>query len=328
MRHELRLAVGSEQLRAEIVRRGRIVWSAVAEHHGPMDLPEVMTQLAAEPVPVRVGRVHVEFERPVVQVRTLTGLPPVRRHALEALVALQAARFFRRTGGGPLVTCAAWAPAPKGQPTRREARAAAVEQPWLDAVASGARGMGVRLGRIAPADPATAGLRFELQSDRTGRQQALVRRLWASIALAATVWGAVGVFTWHRTTRELRRVDAELRALQGPLAAVQRARHEVDRVHAMSAALAADRLERGAVLHQLAAVTAALPDSAFLTSATLRRDDGVVSGLARRAVSVVAAFERSPVALAPRLDGAISPEPMAGQAWERFTVKLGTGAAR
>ena len=46
-------------------------------------------------------------DRPPVQLRTLSDLPPVKPRALAALVAHQADRFFRKNGR-PLATDAVW----------------------------------------------------------------------------------------------------------------------------------------------------------------------------------------------------------------------------
>ena len=49
----------------------------------------------------------VALEPPLVQVRTLADLPPVRPADLATLVAAQASRYFRKNGGA-LVTDAVW----------------------------------------------------------------------------------------------------------------------------------------------------------------------------------------------------------------------------
>src|SRR2546426_6102730 len=92
-----------------------------------------MARLAAEP-PGACRRLVVSLDRPPVQLRTLSALPPVKPQHLAALVAQQAGRFFRKNGQ-PLVTDAVWV----GKGAARVARAAAVEERLVEAIVGGAR---------------------------------------------------------------------------------------------------------------------------------------------------------------------------------------------
>src|SRR5437773_303718 len=145
----LRLRIGRSSLRAESVEHGAVVWAGEASYSNVAELADAIARLAAEP-PRACRRVVVALERPPVQVRTLTELPPVKQRHLAALVAQQAGRFFRKTGQ-PLVTDAAWI----GNGAMRVARAAAVEQALVEGVAAGARAAGLWLVGIAPADEPT-----------------------------------------------------------------------------------------------------------------------------------------------------------------------------
>ena len=144
----LRLRVGRETLRAEAVQRSTVIWSAESVYAGLTDLSDAIAFLAAEP-PRPCGRLVVALERPLVQLRTLTDLPPVKPEALAALVAHQAGRFFRKNGK-PLATDAVWV----GNGGVRVARAAAVEEPVVEAIVAGARTAGLSVEGIAPADDA------------------------------------------------------------------------------------------------------------------------------------------------------------------------------
>src|SRR5206468_6866954 len=84
--------------------------------------------------------------------------------------------------------------------------------------------------------------------------------------------------------------------------------------------------ERQVVAARLARITAALPDSSFLTSLTLDASGtGVLTGLARRAADVVARLEARGAVVHPRLDGPVLRETAAGKEWERFTIVFRDG---
>ncbi len=144
----LRLRIGRSTLHAEAVERGSVTWAGEASYGDVGELAEAIARLAAEP-PRACRRVMVALERPPVQLRALSDLPPVKPRHLAALVAQQAGRFFRKNGQ-PLVTDAAWV----GTGEARVARAAAVEESLVEAVAAGARAAGLWLETIAPAERA------------------------------------------------------------------------------------------------------------------------------------------------------------------------------
>jgi len=314
---ELVLRIGPSTLRAQILRRGTVIWSAEATYADLHELSDAITRLAAEP-PRRCKQVLATLEHPPVQLRTLRGLPPVKPRALAALVAHQAERVFRRNGK-PLATDAVWV----ANGAARVARAAAVEEPLLEAVLAGTRAAGLSVESVTPADEA-APLLLLPSSERAARwraQQQLTRRLTLG---AASVWLAAGALFAFRLAWERRAVEREFAALSGPLGAVLVARRELREAELTVRAVTQAEQARGRSLALLAAVAAALPDSAVVTSLNWKANgSGVISGLARRAADVVARLERSGALPGPRLDGPVVGETAGGREWERFTILFG-----
>ncbi len=91
----LRLRIGRSTLRAEAIERGSVTWAGEASYANLAELADAIARLAAEP-PRACRRLVVALDRPPVQLRTLTELPPVKPLHLAALVAQQARRFFRK----------------------------------------------------------------------------------------------------------------------------------------------------------------------------------------------------------------------------------------
>ncbi len=269
---------------------------------------------------LRISRAMVRavLEPPLVQLRSLTDLPPVRPADLAALVAGQARRFFRGNGH-PLVTDAVWLTPANGS---RVARAAAAEEPWLDAIVAGARAAGLVLETIGVSGaPALALLPSNERASRRRSTQMRLRRL--GVAAAATWLLAAGGFM-ARLTLERRRVNRELASVQAPVAAVLDARRELGEAAATVQTIRDAQAARGGAVAALAAVTAALPDSAVVTAFTWSADGtGALSGDARRAGEVVARLERRNAIQNPRFDGAITREVVGGREWERFTILFG-----
>jgi hypothetical protein len=313
----LRVRVGCATLHAETAHTGTAAWVGQSSYSDVAELADAIARLAGE-APARCRRLRVALERPPVQLRTLSDLPPVPLRALRALVAHQASRFFRRNGE-PLVTDAAWVE----RGTARVARAAAVAEPFVEAIAAGARAAGFVLETIAPADEAA---RFALlpTSERARRDRAAQRRLHRLTVAAVTAWlGAGGLFV-ARLAWERRVVERELAALEHPLAAVLAARRELRDAEATVRAVTAVELRRGRSLAALGAIAQALPDSAALTSLTWSDDgSGVLSGAARHAAEVVAALDRAGAVPSPRLEGPVVRERFGARDWERFTIAFG-----
>lgn len=318
----LRLRIGRATLRAEAVEHGSVTWAGEASYAALGELADAIARLAAVS-PRACRRLTVALERPPVQLRVLSDLPPVKPRHLAALVAQQAGRFFRKNGQ-PLVTDAAWV----GRGEARVARAAAVEEPLVEAIVAGARAAGLWLETIAPADDA-APLTLLPRAERESRGRAARRRTRTLAVTAAAMWVAAAALCFTRLAWERRAVERQLAALAQPLAALLEARRELrDAETTLNAVTAAER-ERGRSLGLLTAVTGALPDSSVLTSLAWSADgSGVLVGAARRATDVVARLDRLGTLAGVRLGGPVVREPIAGREWDRFTILFGQDAGR
>jgi Tfp pilus assembly protein PilN len=303
-------------VRAEARHRGVVTWIAEAGYESLEDLTDTIARLAAEPAE-RCSRLAVTLERPPVQTRTLTDLPRVKDRELVALVAHQAGRYFRRNGH-PLVTDAVWA---NGE--ARVALAAAVEEPVVEAIVAGARAAGLILEGIAPAD-ASALLVLLPTSERAARTRVERKLVWRLVLVTASLWVLVIGLVVGRLMWDRRIVERQLASLEVPLATVLAARRELHDADAtLQGAAQADR-DRSQGLAVLGAITAALPDSAVMTSLTwAATGKGVVTGLARRAAEVLERLQRVGVLPAPRLEGPTVKEAIGGREWERFTIVFG-----
>jgi hypothetical protein len=313
----LHLTVGDSIVRAEARRANVAAWAGEATYDSPDDLADVVARLAAAPTE-RCRRLRVTLERPPAQTRTLTDLPPVRDRELASLVANQAGRFFRRNGA-PLVTDATWVT----NGTERVTHAAAVEEPLVLAIVTGATEAGLVVESIA-----AAGISPHLQllptAERAVRARAR-RRTIVHLAIAAcAAWLIAGALFAIRLVIERRDVEAQLAAADAPLAAIRDVRREMRTAEAMVLRLAEASRSRGQALATLARVNAAIPDSSVLTSYTWRSDgSGVIAGVGRRAADVLAAVEHRHAAPNPRIEGATVREALAGHDWERFTIIFG-----
>src|SRR3989442_3488375 len=177
----LRLRIGRPSRGAESVEPPAVVWAGEASYANVVELADAIARLAAEP-PRACRRLVVSLDRPPVQLRTLSALPPVKPQHLAALVAQQAGRFFRKNGQ-PLVTDAVWV----GKGATRVAHAAAVEEPLVEAIAAGARAAGLWLQTITPT-AAGAPLMLLPNSERESRERAARRRTRRLAVAACGFW--------------------------------------------------------------------------------------------------------------------------------------------
>jgi Tfp pilus assembly protein PilN len=321
------LWVGASRLAAEGRRAGKTVWRAESEHSGSRDLGEALAGLAAElPARLRTWPVQVRLAPPLVQLRTLDGIPPVRQAALRPLLAQQVDRYFRRAGQ-PLVVDARWI-GPKRQ-ARTRVRAAAAQEALVTAVITGLEAAGLRVAAVG-----VAGANEDVGLDllppgerlrRTRRRRATTRHL---AVVAAAAWAVAVGASLADLYRERRALAREQAALAGPLAALRTAQGEVDAARDMVAAIEATSEAQAAFSIRLAAVARSLPDSAFLTSLTLNEAGrGSITGVARRAAQVVATLEADRSIGQARLDGPSVHERIRGSDWERFVIAVGEPGA-
>jgi hypothetical protein len=317
----LHLAVGPSVVRAAIGQPSAPAWAAECPWDSETDLVDVIARLASGlPQPAR--HMTVTLERPLVQLRTIRDLPPVRARVLPALVASQDRRFFRRNGR-PLVTAAAWV----RDQGARVARAAAVDEPVVEAIAAGARAAGLAVADVRPAnDPAP--LSLVPAAERDARAHGTRRRVVRLAIATATAWvAAAGLFA-GKLRWERRAIEAALVAVEAPLAALRSARAEVRRVDAAVAAMREAERRRGRALATLDAITRALPDSVALSSLVWTGDgEGTLGGVGPRAAEVVTALRRAQAVPGPSLVGQVTRETVAGREWERFTIRYGHPAA-
>ncbi len=314
----IHLRVSRSLVRAEVLGPGA-PWAAEAAFATPGELADAIARLAAEaPRNGKRVRMTVALEPPLVQVRSLADLPPVKPADLATLVAAQSSRFFRRNGSA-LVTDATWETNGDGP---RVARAAAADEPWLEAIAAGARTAGIALTALAPADaPDLSLLPGGLKTERRLAERTAIRR-WAMVA--AGMWVLFGALYAARLVVGLRQTKRELARLARPAAAVLAARRDLRDASALIETLNQAAAQREVVAARLGRISPALPDSAFLTSLTLDASgSGVLTGLARRAADVVARLEARGAVAHPRLDGPVLRERTAGRDWERFTILFG-----
>jgi hypothetical protein len=310
--------VGASVIHAAVKGHDCPDWTAECAWESETELMDSIARLVAElPRPCR--RVTVSLERPLVQLRTIRNLPPVRAGVIPRLVAAQDRRFFRRNGR-PLIADAVWVT----DNGTRVARAAAVEQPVVEAIADGARAAGLVLAEVTAAE-APGAISLLPPGERGARARLAGRRLrWLSAATAA-VWLVAGGLFVGRLTWERRQVASALDALEGPLAAVREARREIRAAEQAVATMQAMEVGRGRALATIGAIARALPDSVVATSLVWTADGrGVLGGVGLRASEAVAALERAQAVAQPRLEGRVVRENVAGRAWERFTILYGT----
>jgi hypothetical protein len=257
----------------------------------------------------------------LLQHRTLQGLPRVRAHALNQIVALHQSQYFRRNGH-PLVTAARWDQSGVGTGAAR-ATAIAAEAEILEAIEQGLAAAGVRVRAIRCG---RSGLRLEAPT-RTQRAVAR-RRRWQRLLLLgnALIWmAAFGVHVGRLVVAE-RRLGAELITLAPAATAFREARRAVALAHAQVDSVRGSERRRDRMVALLVRVATTLPDSAYLATVVLdQHGNGFLTGSARPAAGLVAALERGGWPASVALEGEPTPDGSTG--WERFTLRLGRGGA-
>ena len=307
------------RIRAELCRRGVILWAAEAEWGSAEGLAEVVAELAGRAELPAWGRT-IEFllADDLIQRRELRDLPPLRRSQLAELITLTPQRYFRRNVV-PIITDACRV----GGRGSHEVLAVAVELPIARALVRGAAEAGLVVAGLAPAMNGTLSL---LPPDERARRDVLRLRWTRRLAIAAAVaWVVLGGSVVGRDLLERRRIAARLDEARGPLASVLAAEAQADSAARMVARLDQESAHESDLVATLFRVAAALPDSAFLTQ--LRVDSagvGLVAGAARRPAAVLAALEGRAGLTAPRFEGRTSPDMISGHPVERFAIGFGS----
>jgi hypothetical protein len=323
----LLLRVGAGRLQAELISRGQVIWAAETDFGSSDELEEAIATLAGELPSGQRARADVVLLPPMLQLRHLRGIPPVRsQRALDGIVASQSSRFFRRNGH-PLVTSARRLQRPAWfRKTADTCVAAAVEQPWLDAIGAGLGAAGLGEGRIG-VEGSKQGPTFRsgnailMHAKRVRRQMIVLS--WVAVALWCAAAGVLALRV-HRTKSDLATGIAQLRE---PASAALAARRAVAQAQEALDSVASARDLTRRVLATMAALSQAVPDSAFLTSldwSAAGRDlgSGTVTGAARHAVAVVAALEQAGFSR-PRLEGAPVGDQSGPEPRERFVLRFG-----
>lgn len=315
------LTVKEELLQARLLRHGKAIWSGETRYAGPSELAEAIAELVAEPSMVRPGkRLVVELERPVVQLRVLADLPPVRPQHLRALVEQQANRYFRKNGV-PLVIDADRG---RGRARPTVSHAAAVEEPVVVALSVGAQSAGFELQDIRPLESPWNRLSLILPQERERRRRKVSMSLRRLAAGVFAIWVCVAGVALTRHVHQRRAVEQELALIQEPVSALREVRREMQLAHETIGALDRDQRERGWALGKLGAINAALPDSSFLASLVLKSNgNGRLTGYATRASEVLVRLDAREAVVMPQFDGQASREIVAGADKEAFIIVFG-----
>ena len=300
MSGDLHLSIEPTRLAAELRERRKPVWSGECALEPGDELSHALDELlTTTDLSGRVRRLVVRVSPPIVQLRTLTDLPPVRNRLLDALVRTQAGRFFRRNGA-PLVTAATWGPGKRGQ---RPAQAAAIEEPWLAELSTVAARHGIADVRVSPdAHPA---LDLRLPAWERTRQTFERRQVRRALLLAALAWLGVLAIDTTRMMRERAALDAGIGALAPGSEAVSRVARQADAIAAMVDTIQAADVRRRQSAREVAALVAALPDGAHLSRLDWSADaGGQLAGAAPSAAAAAAAVEGTGVVDSVRAGGA------------------------
>lgn len=314
------LVVGEHRLEARLQRGKMVLWSGQIEYQDQHDLSEAIAGLVSEPSLVNPGkRMLVELQRPVVQLRTLNDIPPVRPRHLRALVEQQGQRYFRKNGS-PLVVDAM-----REAGRRAGVKAAATDESLVAAIAAGAKAGGFRLEDVRPAEWPGLRLSLLLKEDRERRQrlaQLSLRRLGIGVIL---LWlGAIAVGVGSHVTQR-RAVARELAALSQPVAAFREARRQQLLTRETIAVLDQEEAGRSRLVAMLSAIAAAMPDSSFLSSVSMEADGtGRIAGYAKRGSEVLARLDAAQAVVAPDLENQRSRQQIGGREMESFSIRFGT----
>ncbi len=210
--------------------------------------------------------VEVLLHEPLVQLRTLTGLPAVRLGDLNALVANQRDRFFRHIEGEVVVT-AEWLDTANGV-----ARAALARQGVLESLETALSATGRAVRRFVPVTP-TSERGPELVTPRA-RSQRTHRRVFTMIAAAVVAlsgWLIAGGVYVVDLYRDDRTISEELGQLDAPLKRIQRVSDQISSFTPIATAFHRQSIGSAWALERLVGVSEALPSNTHLHRLTATR---------------------------------------------------------
>ena len=321
MRHRLLVRADGATLTASLERRHESVWGHTAEAPDPEAAQQRLDEvLASDPIRQARPTVDLVLADPLVQLRSLRDLPPVRHRDLSAHIASSSARYFRKNGV-PLVTAACWRAAPDA-PRRTVARAAAVEMPWIEALEAPVRRAGFELRAVSPEGEPE--LQIHSPETRARRASACRRAIRRAVLANALAWLAVIGAALVRQQLDLRWLGREEQRLRPASNAVSTARARLHDVDVAIRELHQSDYTRKRALLALVSVLTALPDSAYLVSWEWHQDGtGTIAGAAPDAAAVLARLAPVPVLRSPVLAGGAPAESTAIGRRERFTIRFG-----
>ena len=319
-RSRLLLTVSPTEIRVEGWHGSDSVWTAEHPYGATEDLIDIVALIAAGvPEAVKTRSLEIIVVPPLLQVRELPGLPPVRARDLRAMIQQQVSQFFRQNGS-PLVADAHWLPGTRGQP--RLAIAAATDEALVEIVVEAATGAGFSVSTVRPGpDPRVAHMSLLPRSIRAldaARGNQASRRAAAAVA---ALWAMVGLLVAGRAIGESRFIDAELARLEQPLAAVRSARLQIHGARVLLQDVATARATAAVLPRQLVAIVRALPDSVVLSSITLEAGgSGAITGLTRHPHALAAALEADARLVKPHLEGVSLQSGPGADEWGPFTL--------
>lgn len=140
------LAVGRESVRAVMMRRHRVVWTAELPYASLSELEATAGALLASAPPQRFRRpvIHVALGPHAAQTKRLVGLPEQADSDALAAVVREAIGTYFLKNGVPLLTTRVQPVAPG------IAIAAAIDRPYIDALRAAGKVHGWRIGAVAP----------------------------------------------------------------------------------------------------------------------------------------------------------------------------------
>jgi len=259
---------------------------------------------------------------PYLQLRTLSGLPPVPDSELPLLVRAQHQRYFR-LGSEHVALDAVWLPANQQNGSGPLARAAAASLPVVERIEACAERAGLAITAMGPSLE-KSGLDLRLESPRRQRRHArrdrdvTVRLLLA----AALVWLGAATLYAADLIADRRAISSELAVLADPLARLASLRTRLDAFEPVASALSTQGPKGAWASESLGRVAAALPDSSHLIDLSMERL-GVTRLTARAAdpLAVSDAFTQAGFSR-PVMEGAPELAPIDGQAWYRFVLMI------
>jgi hypothetical protein len=285
----------------------------------PGELPQVLVSALANKVIQSTGRVTVLLQPPLVQTRTLDGLPPVPRSELTNLVTTQARRFFR-VNGGRLVAAAAWVPNADGV---QQARAAAADHALVAAIESAARDARVSLTGIFPGtgNAVDGTLALETAEGRRMRTRDALRRVIAPVGIALMCWVSAATTYVLDLSLDGRSVATELADLATPLARIRDIEDRLNDFTPVAAAVKGQGPGGAWATDLLARVAEALPDSSQVVRFTAhRRGEVRLEIRAPEPALVLKAFADDSFQAPALVSPPIPADSVPGRTWKRFTL--------